>query len=165
MQIQALPLLSKVSEQIIYNQLGKYMETFLNRLLHGFRKAHSTQHALSKLLQWWQKKLDNSELVGKILMDFSKAFDCLPHDLIIAKFEGYSLSKSRLTSHKERGKIDLSYIWWNKIKRCHSRVYLISLCYLMFLLMIFLCLLRKVRFAILLMIIPMMTVAKTYQIF
>ena len=51
MQIQALPLLSKVSERIIYNQLGKYMETFLNRLLYGFRKAHSTQHALSKLLQ------------------------------------------------------------------------------------------------------------------
>ena len=164
MQIQALPLLSKVSERIIYNQLGKYIETFLNRLLYGFRKAHSTQHALSKLLQWWQKKLDNSELVGKILMDFSKAFDCLPHDLIIAKFEAYSLSKSGLTSRKERGKIDLSYIWWNEIKRCPSRVYLISLCYLMSLL-IFLCLLRKVRFAILLMIISMMTVAKTYQIF
>ena len=98
-------------------------------------------------------------------MDFSKAFDCLPHDLIIAKFEAYSLSKSSLTSRKERGKIDLSYIWWNEIKRCPSRNYLISLCYLMSLLMIFLCLLRKVRFAILLMIIPMMTVAKTYQIF
>ena len=49
-------------------------------------------------------------------MDFSKAFDCLPHDLIIAKFEAYSLSKSSLTSRKERGKIDLSYIWWNEIK-------------------------------------------------
>ena len=38
-----LPLLSKVLEQVIYNQLGKYMDTFLNKLLCGFRKAHSAQ--------------------------------------------------------------------------------------------------------------------------
>ena len=49
-----------------------------------FRKAYSTQHALFKLLQ---KKPDKSGLVGTILMDLSKAYECLPHDLIIAKFE------------------------------------------------------------------------------
>ena len=45
------PVLSKVFERIIYKQLGKYIDTVLNKLLCGFRKAHSTQHALSKLLQ------------------------------------------------------------------------------------------------------------------
>ena len=40
--ISVLPLLSKASERVIYNQLGKYMDTFLNKLLCGFRKAHST---------------------------------------------------------------------------------------------------------------------------
>ena len=95
--VSVLPLLSKVFEQIIYNQLGKYMDTFLDKLLCGFRKAHSTQHALFKLLQRWQKELDNSGLVGTILMDLSKAYDCLPHDLIIAKFEAYGLSKSSLS--------------------------------------------------------------------
>ena len=34
-------------------------------------------------------ELDNSGLVGTILMDLSKAYDCLPHDLINAKFEAY----------------------------------------------------------------------------
>ena len=34
--------------------------------------------------------------IGTILMDLSKAHDCLPHDLIIAKFEAYSLSKNSL---------------------------------------------------------------------
>ena len=82
-----MPLLSKVFERVIYNQLGIYVDTFLNKLLCGFRKAHSTQHALFKLLQRWQKELDNSGLVSTILKDLSKAYDCLPHDLIIAKFE------------------------------------------------------------------------------
>ena len=93
-------------------------------LLCGFRKAHSSQHALFKLLQRWQKELDSSGLVGTILMDLSKAYDCLPHDLIIAKFEVYGLSKSSLsllldylTSRKQRVKIGLSYSVWNEIKR------------------------------------------------
>ena len=79
--VSVLLLLSKEFERVIYNQLGKYMDTFLNKLLCRFRKAHSTQHALFKLLQRWQKELDNSGLVGTILMDFSKAYGCLPHDL------------------------------------------------------------------------------------
>ena len=49
--VSMFPVLSKVFERIIYKQLGKYMDTVLNKLLCGFRKAHSTQHALSKLLQ------------------------------------------------------------------------------------------------------------------
>ena len=95
--VGVLPLLTKVFERVIYNQLGKYVDTFLNKLLCEFRKAHSTQHDLFKLLQRWQKELDNSGLVGTILMDLSKAYDCLPHDLIIAKFEAYGFSKSSLT--------------------------------------------------------------------
>ena len=79
--LSVLPLLSKVFEKIIYDQLCIYMKELLCR----FRKAHSIQHALFKLLQPWQKELDNSGLIGNILMDLSKAYDCLPHDLLIAK--------------------------------------------------------------------------------
>ena len=46
--------------KIVYDQLYIYMNKFLNELLCGFRKVHSTQHALFKLLQAWQKELDNS---------------------------------------------------------------------------------------------------------
>ena len=44
-----------------------------------------------------EKKLDNSGLVGAILMVSSKAYRYLPHDLIIAKFEAYGLIKSSLS--------------------------------------------------------------------
>ena len=83
--VSVLPLLSKVFEKIMYDQLYEYAETFPNKLLCGFRKAHSTQHALFKLLQKWQKESDSSGIVGMILMDLSKAYDGLPHDLIKAK--------------------------------------------------------------------------------
>ena len=94
--VSVLPLLSKVFEKIMYDQLYEYAETFLNKLLCGFRKAHSTQHALFRLLQKWQKELDSSGIVGTILMDLSKAYDCLPHDLIIAKLEAYGLDTNSL---------------------------------------------------------------------
>ena len=44
--VSILPLLSKVYEKVIYNQLSHYSERFLNNILCGFRKARSTQHAL-----------------------------------------------------------------------------------------------------------------------
>ena len=111
-------------ERVIYIQLGKYMDTFLNKLLCGFRKSHSTQHALFKLLKPWLKELDDSGLVDTILMDLSKAYDCLPYDFVIAKFDTNGLSKSSwsllldyLTSRKQRLKIGSSYSLWYEIKR------------------------------------------------
>ena len=94
--VSVLPLLSKIFERLIYDQLNEYLDQYLNSLLCGFRKAHSTQHALFRLLQEWQNELDKSGFVGTILMDLSKAYDCLPHDLLIAKFEAYGICKSGL---------------------------------------------------------------------
>ena len=111
-----MPLLSKIFERVIYNQLGEYIDLFLNKLLCGFRKAHSTQHVLLKLLHSWQKELENLGFIGTILMALSKANECLPHDLIIAKFEAYGLSKNSLKllldylkGRKQRVKIGSSY--------------------------------------------------------
>ena len=80
--MSVLPLLSKVFEKVIYDQLSQYLDKYLNSLLCGFRKAHSSQHALFKLLQAWQEELDKSGFVGTIIMDLSKAYDSLPHYMI-----------------------------------------------------------------------------------
>ena len=65
----------------------------MNQLLCGFRKAHSTQHTICRLIPSWQTELDGSGFVGNIVIDLSKAYECLPHDLMVAKLEGYDLAK------------------------------------------------------------------------
>ena len=80
-------MFSKVYERVIYNQLSDYTERLFNNVLYGFRNAHSTQHALLKPLQSWQKELDNGGFVGTILMDLSKAYDCTAPELLIGMLE------------------------------------------------------------------------------
>ena len=97
---------------------------YLSALLSSFRKAHSTQHALFKLLQTWQEELDKSDFVGTILMDLSTAYDCLTHDLLTAKLEAYGIGKAALylihnylSNRKQRTKINSSYSDWYDIVR------------------------------------------------
>ena len=42
--VSILPLLPKVYGRAIFNQLSEYMKKFLNKIICGFRKAHSAQH-------------------------------------------------------------------------------------------------------------------------
>ena len=65
--------------------------------MRGFRKGHSTQHALLNLLKNWQKTLDKSGVIGTVLMDLSKAYDCLPHDLLIVKLSAYGSEDSAVS--------------------------------------------------------------------
>ena len=89
-----LPLLSKKYERAVYNQLSDYSDRFLNNILCGFPKAHSTQHVLLKLLQSCKPIPDNGGFIGTILMDLSEAYDCIPQNLLIAKIECYGVDKA-----------------------------------------------------------------------
>ena len=89
-----LPIISKIFERVLFELIEKFSEKILSPKLCGFRKGHSTQHALLNLLKNWQKTLDKSGVIGTVLMDLSKAYDCLPHDLLIAKLAAYSFEDS-----------------------------------------------------------------------
>ena len=117
--ISILSLLSKVFEKVIFDQLCHYINKFLSSLLCRFRKGYFTQHTLFRLLQAWQKELNQCGFVSTILMDLSKAYDCLPYDLLIAKLEAYgldiaslSLIKNYIANHKQRTKVGSSYSGW-----------------------------------------------------
>ena len=83
--ISVLPSVSKIFEKLLYDQLSKYLEDKLSPLLCGFRKKYSTQHALLRMTERWRHCLDNSGAIVAVLMDLSKAYDCIPHNLLIAK--------------------------------------------------------------------------------
>ena len=56
------------------------------------REGYSAQHPLIRVIEKWRKCLDNSGIVGTILMNLSKAYECLFHDLLIAKLSAYGFS-------------------------------------------------------------------------
>ena len=66
-----------------------FVNSILSKYISGFRKGHSCQHVLLRLTEEWRKQLDNNKVFGALFMDLSKAFDCLPHDLLLAKLEAY----------------------------------------------------------------------------
>ena len=68
---------------------------FLSSFLAAYRKCYNTQNVLIKMIEEWRENLDNF-FVGVVLTKFSKAFDCIPHDLLIAKLSAHGLSSDSL---------------------------------------------------------------------
>ena len=98
------------------------MDKFLSKYQCGFRKGYNAQHCLLAMIEKWKKAVDNGNVFGALLTDLSKAFDCLPHDLIIAKLNSYgfnltalNLIHNYLTKRKQRTKINQSYSSWEDI--------------------------------------------------
>ena len=81
--ISILPVVSKLFERTLYDQIESFFKDKFSMYLCGFRKGYSTQYALTHLLYKWQKCLDDKGFIGTILTDLSKAYDCLPHDLLL----------------------------------------------------------------------------------
>ena len=89
--VSILNCFSKVYENVIKNELLKSMNVHLSPFISAYRKNYNTQHVLLRLLEEWREHLDNNKIVGGILMDLSKAFDCVPHDLLLAKLAAYGI--------------------------------------------------------------------------
>ena len=87
--ISILSALSKVFERIFHTQMTSYIDSILSQYVSAYRKHYSCQHILIRLIDNWKRDIDEGQVVGAVLMDLSKAFDCIPHDLLIAKLSAY----------------------------------------------------------------------------
>jgi hypothetical protein len=110
--ISVLPTISKFVERAIFDQLTDFSNFHFSPSLSVFRKGFGCQTALLKIIKDWKKALDENKYIVAILMDLSKAFDCLSHDLILLKLEAHGLSEksinllnSYLSGRKQRVKV------------------------------------------------------------
>ena len=95
--VSVLNTFSKIYERVIKDQIVHGMEKYFSPFLSAYRKNYSSQNILISLTEEWRKMLDNNFVVGAVLTDLSKAFDCIPHDLIIAKLSAYNFSDEALS--------------------------------------------------------------------
>ena len=91
--------MSKIFERHIARQIFDFLSKY--DLLHheqsGFRQFHSCQTALTELTDNWLKQMDEGNLTGVTLLDFTKAFDLVNHDILLQKINCYNFED---TTHK-----------------------------------------------------------------
>ncbi len=63
-----------------------------NDMLCAYRKKYGCEHVLLKVIDLWKHALDSNKFAGTILIDLPKAFDCVPHGLLITKLKTYGLT-------------------------------------------------------------------------
>ena len=99
--------------------MATHVEKYISPLLCGYRNGYSAQHPLLYMLEKWKRVLDKGGYSGGVLMDLSKAFDTLDHELLISKLYAYGFSKtalklikSYLSDRWQRVKVNNSYSTW-----------------------------------------------------
>ena len=119
--VSILPVVSKIFEKIMNNQLSTYFEEILSKFQYGFQKGFSTQHCLLLMFEKWKHAVNNKKVSGALLTDLYKAFDCICHNLLIAKLNAYGLSlpalklvHNYLQNHKQRTKNGTAYRLWEE---------------------------------------------------
>ena len=99
-----------------------FFDSVLSKYQCGFRRGYNMQHCLITLIKKWKKSVDNGDAFGALLTDLSKAFDCLPRELLIAQVDAYGFKKSSLklmhsylSNSKQRVKINDRYSSWSEM--------------------------------------------------
>ena len=107
--------ISKIFKKLMQKQIVGYMEIFLFPYLCGYRNDFNTQQALLTLIENCKKVLDNKGFEGAVLMDLSKAFDTINHELLVEKLHAYGFTNDSL-------KLLYSYVnnRWHRTKINHK---------------------------------------------
>jgi hypothetical protein len=122
--ISIISVFSKVMETLIAEQITEHMNTIFDKRLGAYRQGHGCSQVLTYAVDTWKCSLDNDMFVGTLMMDLSKAFDSIPHGLLLAKLKCYGFSNdacsfvaSYLLERKQRVKIKDCRSSWLTLKR------------------------------------------------
>ena len=122
--VNVLAVVPKVFEIILSDQLMTYFVSILSHSLSAYRAGYNCQHVILQLTEFWRQSLDKGNCVGTVAMDLSKAFDRMPHGLLIAKLSAYGVSKQAcnltinyLCNRRQRTKVMGKCSEWVTINR------------------------------------------------
>ena len=93
--IANLSFLSKTLERIVASQLCTYLEqsNLLPNFQSAYRRNHSTETAILKVVNDIQRSLDDQKEVVLVLLDLSSAFDTLDHSILLDRLHSrYGIS-------------------------------------------------------------------------
>ena len=88
--------ISKIYERSFYNQMYDCLGSIFSKYQYGFRKGHSPQHCLLHMIKKIKHARDNDNVFAAGLTALSKTFDCINHELLIAKLNAYGLTVCHL---------------------------------------------------------------------
>ena len=91
--VSVLPIFGKIFEKVIYSRLYSFM-TSMNVIYDnqfGFRKNHSTSHAINYSIDKILKEIEKKKHIIGIFIDLSKAFDTIDHKKLLIKLEHYGI--------------------------------------------------------------------------
>ena len=91
--ILVLTCFSKLLERLMYKRLISFINKHLILSKHqfGFRKNHSTDHAIIELTDNITKAMDEGKYTIGIFLDLSKAYDTVNHQILLNKLEHYGI--------------------------------------------------------------------------
>ena len=80
-------------ERIVHERTYNFLEKFgcLYKYQYGFRKSHSTNHALIEITEKIRKALDSGKFACGIFVDLQKAFDTVNHEILLNKLQHYGI--------------------------------------------------------------------------
>ena len=99
--ISILPGIMKLVEKVVQTQLVEYLDShhLLAAAQHGYRKLYSTETALGVITDRVLHAMDSSEISILVLLDLSKCFDVVPHEILLEKLKLYGIDTTWFDSY------------------------------------------------------------------
>ena len=72
------------------------MENYFSSTVSAYKENYSWKHVITRLVEEWREHHDENFVLGAMLTDLFKIFDCIAHDLLIAKLAAYGFSDTAL---------------------------------------------------------------------